>query len=235
MNKEGDSKVTALLQVALAPTVIVSIYIFIRDKYEKEPIRLLFLGLLFGLIIAAPIMGIEMLLSSIMPIMGVVGESLYTAFVIAAGSEEFFKFLVLYFLVWRNKNFNEPFDGIVYSTFISLGFAGIENILYVFNPYLGGYKTGIARAIFAVPGHALFGIAMGYYYAIAKFESKQKKNMLIKAYIVPWILHGIYDFILIVQIPIIMLFFVPFVLYLWVQGMRKMKRHIKSSPFKPQE
>ena len=74
---------------------------------------------------------------------------------------------------------------------------------------------------------------MGYYYAIAKFESKQK-NMLIKAYIVPWILHGIYDFILIVQIPIIM-FFVPFVLYLWVQRNEKMKRHIKSSPFKLQE
>ena len=224
-----------LLQVALAPVFIVSIYIYIRDKYEKEPVNLLFLGLLFGLIIATPIMGVEMFLSTFTPIKSVIKEALYTAFIVAAGTEEFFKFIVLYFLVWRNRNFNEPVDGIVYSVFISLGFAGIENILYVFNPYLGGYETGLARAVFSVPGHALFGITMGYYYAIAKFESNQRKSMLIKTYLVPWFLHGIYDFILLAKIPMLMLLFVPFVLYLWIQGMRKIKIHVQSSPFKPQE
>jgi RsiW-degrading membrane proteinase PrsW (M82 family) len=227
--------VAALLQVALAPVLTGAIYIYIRDKYEKEPIKLLALGLLFGLIIAAPIMGAEMFLSSFTPVRGETEEALYTAFIVAAGTEEFFKFIVLYFLVWRNRNFNEPIDGIVYSTFISLGFSGIENILYVFNPYLGGYQTGLARAVFSVPGHALFGVTMGYYYAIAKFESNQKKTMLLKTYLVPWIFHGIYDFILLAKIPMLMLLFVPFVLYLWVQGMRKIKIHVQSSPFKPRE
>lgn len=225
----------ALLQVALAPVFIASTYIYIRDKYEKEPIRLLFLGLLFGLIIAAPIMGVEMFLSTFTPTEAVFKEALYTAFIVAASTEEFFKFIVLYFLVWRNRNFNEPIDGIVYSTFISLGFSGIENILYVFNPLLGGYQTGLARAVFSVPGHALFGVTMGYYYAIAKFESSERKTMLIKSYLIPWFLHGIYDFILLAKIPMLMLLFVPFVLYLWVQGMRKIKVHVQSSPFKPQE
>ncbi|NLK21669.1 MAG: PrsW family intramembrane metalloprotease [Epulopiscium sp.] len=220
-----------LLQVATAPVIIASVYIYIRDKYEKEPIKLLILGILFGLIIAAPIMEVEAFLSMFTPGTGGVLEAAYTSFVVASGTEEVFKFIVLYFLIWKNENFNEKFDGIVYAVFISLGFAGIENILYVFNPHLGGYQTAIARAVFSVPGHALFGVAMGYYYSIAKFE----KHTLLKSFFVPWLLHGIYDFILIAKIPSLMLFFIPFVLYLWVQGMRKIKKHIQSSPFKPQE
>lgn len=223
-----------LLQVALAPVIIISFYIYIRDKYEKEPLRLLLLGLFFGLFISAPIMAVEMLLSMIVLPMNHIMEALYTSFIVASGTEEFFKFVVLYFLVWKNSNFNEPFDGIVYSVFISLGFAGIENILYVFNPYLGGYQTAIARAIFSVPGHGLFGVAMGDYYAMARF-GKRKKRILFNAFLVPWILHGIYDFILISELSFLMIFFLPFVLYLWIQGMRKMKKHIQQSPFKPQE
>ncbi|WP_160323630.1 PrsW family intramembrane metalloprotease [Defluviitalea phaphyphila] len=223
---------STLLQVALAPVVIIIVYIYIRDKYEKEPIKLLFLGLLFGLIISFPIMGVEMILSMFTPSEHF-NKSVYTAFVIAAGTEELFKFIVLYFLIWRNKNFNEKFDGIVYAVFISLGFSAIENILYVFNPYLGGYETAFARAIFAVPGHGLFGVAMGYYFALAKFEIYKKVNKIFKAFFIPWILHGVYDFILIIQIPALTIFFLPFVLYLWIQGMRKMKKHIQSSPFKP--
>ncbi|NLJ89025.1 MAG: PrsW family intramembrane metalloprotease [Epulopiscium sp.] len=219
-----------LLQMALAPVIIVCFYVYIRDKYEKEPIRLLLLGVFFGLLISAPIMAVENLLTTMTPNKNFLIEALYTSFIVASGTEELFKFIILYFLVWKNKNFNEPFDGIVYAVFISLGFAGIENVLYIFNPYLGGYQTAIARAIFSVPGHGLFGVSMGYYYAIAKFN---KKTTLVTAFLVPWLFHGIYDFILISNISFLMIFFVPFVLYLWIQGMRKIKEHIQQSPFKP--
>lgn len=220
-----------LFQLALAPVIITCFYIYIRDKYEKEPLRLLLLGLFFGLLISTPIMAVEILLTNITPEGNHLRETLFTAFVVAAGTEEFFKYLVLYFLIWKNRNFNEPFDGIVYAVFISLGFAGLENILYVLNPYLGGFQTAAARAVFSVPGHALFGVSMGYYYAIAKFN-QNKKSMLITAFFVPLLFHGIYDFILILNNSLLMILFVPFVLYLWIQGMRKMKEHIQQSPFK---
>ena len=164
--------------MALAPVIIVCFYVYIRDKYEKEPIRLLLLGVFFGLLISAPIMAVENLLTTMTPNKNFLIEALYTSFIVASGTEELFKFIILYFLVWKNKNFNEPFDGIVYAVFISLGFAGIENVLYIFNPYLGGYQTAIARAIFSVPGHGLFGVSMGYYYAIAKFN----KTTLVTAF-----------------------------------------------------
>ena len=68
-------------------------------------------------------------------------------------------------VIWRNKNFNEPFDGIVYACFIGLGFAGIENIMYVFgNDTVGGaLTTGVMRALLSVPGHFLFAVIMGYF------------------------------------------------------------------------
>ena len=90
---------------------------YIRDKYEKEPIRLLLLGV-FGLLISAPIMAVEIIYDD--PNKNFLIEALYTSFIVASGTEGLFKFIILYFLVWKNKNFNEPFDGIVYAVFIFL-------------------------------------------------------------------------------------------------------------------
>ncbi|HOA80999.1 MAG TPA: PrsW family glutamic-type intramembrane protease, partial [Defluviitaleaceae bacterium] len=101
-----------LLQMALAPVIIVCFYVYISDKYEKEPIRLLLLGVFFGLLISAPIMAVENLLTTMTPNKNFLIEALYTSFIVASGTEELFKFIILYFLVWKNKNFNEPFDGI---------------------------------------------------------------------------------------------------------------------------
>ena len=98
----------------------------------------------------------------------------YTAFIVAALTEEGMKFLAFYFFFWKNRNFNERFDGIVYAVYISLGFAGIENILYVFT---GGYSVGVIRALTAVPAHALFGIVMGYYFGMAKFNPGRTYNL----------------------------------------------------------
>jgi RsiW-degrading membrane proteinase PrsW (M82 family) len=69
-------------------------------------------------------------------------------------------------VLYNNKNFNEPFDGIVYAVIVSMGFATIENIIYVFQY---GFATGILRLFTAVPAHAAFGILMGYFLGKAKF------------------------------------------------------------------
>ncbi len=221
-----------LISVAIAPVLIFAIYIYIRDKYEKEPLKLLMTGVLYGVFITVPIVHTENFVTLFIPNAGVTMEAFYLAFIVAALVEEGFKFLILFFLVWKNDNFNERFDGIVYAVFISLGFAGLENIMYVLNPEIGGMRTAISRAIFSVPGHGLFGVAMGYYFALIKFVPENRFKLTLCAFFVPWALHGIYNFILLLNIPYFMFIFVPFVAYLWVVGFKKMKYHIEDSPFK---
>lgn len=221
-----------LLEAAMAPVLVCIIYIYIRDKYEKEPIRLLLIGLLFGAYSTSIILALGALAEKYITYDWGEWINVYTAFVTSAGIEESVKYLFLYFLVWRNKNFNERFDGIVYAVFVSLGFAGVENIVYVFNPVFGGLDTAFSRAIYSVPGHAFFGVAMGYYFALAKFEPHNKKRHLIQAFTVPWILHGVYNTIALMGFSSYIIALLPFVAFLWYSGFKKMKKHIETSPFK---
>ena len=136
---------------------------------------------------------------------------------------------ILIFLIYKNINYNEPFDGILYAVYISLGFATIENILYVFNPILGGIYTGIARAIFSIPAHAMFGIYMGYYLSREKFFNKKIK---IFSLIVPIFIHGIYDLLLFTNIKYSNIFFIMFFVYITIVSLKRVKYYIKISPFK---
>lgn len=223
---------SALFAAAIAPVLICAFYIYIRDKYEKEPVRLLFVGCIFGIVATFPIIQAENIVTAFMPIGGMLFEAFYISFIVASLVEEGFKFVILYCLTWHNKNLNERFDGIVYAVFISLGFAGFENILYVFNPDLGGMSTALSRAIFSVPGHGFFGVIMGYYFAMAKFEPENKAKYMFLGFIVAWFIHGLYDFILLSNMPYVMFVFIPFIVFMWINGFNKMKKHILRSPFK---
>ncbi len=220
-----------LLRLAIAPVIVILFYIYFRDKYEKEPLILLFTGIFFGVVISFPIIFFENFIDGFSP-SGGNAEAFFNSFCVASFTEEFFKFLVLFFLIGRNKNFNEPYDGIAYSVFISLGFAGFENVLYVFNPNTGGLETAVLRAVLSVPGHALFAVFMGYYFSIAKFIREKRAVMLILAFLIPFILHGTYDFILLADIPLYFIPFSLFIVFLWVGGFIKIKKHLKDSPFK---
>ena len=219
------------LLIALAPIFIILFYVYFRDKYEKEPIGLLIKTLIAGAIITLPIYFIETKLSSLgVRTMSSSDNVLWSAFVVAAGTEEVVKFAALFLLIWTNKNFNERFDGIVYAVFISLGFAMVENLFYVFQ---SGVSIGWVRAITAVPAHAFFGITMGYYFGIARFSNEGMKSAyMIRALMWPVILHGFYDYCLMSEIPILLLAFIPFIAYLWIQGFRKMKELSDNSRFR---
>lgn len=209
-----------LLVVALAPVFIILIYIYIRDKYNKEPLQLLLMAIFLGILITIPISYVEGFLSALYIPATKTGSAFYRAFVVASFTEELFKYLALFLLIWRHKEFDEHFDGIVYAVFISLGFAAAENVLYV---YSYGEQTAYLRAFTAVPAHAVFGITMGYYFSLAKFNSQNTTLNLVKALAIPVLLHGIYDFIIMIEHPLILLTFIPFVIYLWVGGFKKMK------------
>lgn len=224
-----------VLILALAPVLAILFYLYFRDKYEKEPIILLVATFLLGGLSTLPIIVVEQILSHIwinyLPgFHSQYTNAFYNAFVVAGFTEELFKYVVFMALIWWNKNFNERFDGIIYAGFISLGFAAVENVLYV---YSGGTQTGIMRAVTAVPLHALVGVNMGYFFALAKFDTNRNQLiMLFLAFFVPFAFHGIYDFILMSHSWFLLLFFVPFIIIMYVYGFQKMKRHSDDSVFK---
>jgi len=219
----------SLLFISLAPVIIIAFYIYTRDTYEKEPIYLLLKALLIGFLIALPVVLIEYILDAFYLGSEGLNEAAYTAFIVAAMTEEGIKFLAMFLFFWKERNFNEKFDGIVYAVYISLGFAGIENVLYVF---MGGYSVGILRALTAVPAHALFGIMMGYYFGLARFDHKLRTLYLILAFIMPFVSHGIYDFLLMSNTPFLLIVFVPVFIYFWISGFRKMSKLSDLSVFR---
>ena len=213
--------------VALAPILIILIYVYIRDKYEKEPWSLLLKTILAGTLITIPILFFENVISSFCLNCQGIQLAAFQSFAVAGFTEELFKYLALFLIIRKNIHFNEQFDGIVYAVFVSLGFAAVENVLYVFQY---GYTTGLIRAITAVPGHALFGVVMGFYFGKSLFNSKRK--YLILALLMPILFHGFYDFILMSENYILLLIFIPYLIYLWINGFKKMKYLSNHSRFK---
>lgn len=225
-----------LLILALAPVAAILLFIYYRDRYEKEPFKLLFTSFLFGAISVLPVILVEQFFSEFLVFFYGTFKVFWQSFVVAATTEEFFKFVFLYWLVWRQTNFNEKFDGIVYAVFVSMGFAAVENVMYVFD---FGIQTGFIRAITAVPAHFLFGVTMGFYVGLAKFYPQFKKKLIWAALIYPILLHGIYDFILMSGSSYLLLLFIPFVIFMWRYGLKKIKslsdKSVYQSNFKLEE
>ncbi len=223
-----------LIIIALAPVLIIVFYIYFRDKYEKEPIGILLRTFIAGCLTVLPILPVEEFFTYIWQNYAESNfphfmTAFFHSFVVASFTEETFKFLAFLLLVWRNKNFNEKYDGIVYAVFVSLGFATVENILYVID---GGAGTGVLRAFTAVPAHAIFGITMGFYLGLAKLEEYNKSANILKAILIPILLHGIYDFIIFLNINWVLLFFIPYLIYMYIFGLKKIKQHVSDSEFR---
>lgn len=180
-----------LLAIALAPGAAIGLYIYLKDKHEREPIGLLVKSFFFGVLSTIITLLISWPINLLIPIdASSVSQQAVHAFLLVALIEEFSKFIFVRWVLYPNKNFNEPFDGIVYAVTVSLGFAGLENILYVQD---GGVETAILRMFTAVPAHATFGVLMGYFLGKAKFEH-QKSHYAIYALGVATLFHGAYDY-----------------------------------------
>ena len=186
---------SVILIASLLPVILLMTYIYKRDTFNKEPWQLLMKAFLFGVLAAF----IDIPVASVMQFMvpklfsSAGWDAFHTAFFGAAFPEEFCKLLMLYLCIWKNPNFDEYYDGLEYAAFVGLGFAGIENILYITQ---GGLGLAVGRGIFAVPAHFFFAIFMGYFFSLARFRYGNKKRYLFLAYIIPVILHGTYDFLL---------------------------------------
>ncbi len=226
-----------LIGVSVFPVIVILVYIYFRDKYEKEPLTLLIKAFVAGVLSAlATLLALSLAAQVNLPESSAFTGALIKAFVGAAIPEELFKFAFLYLLIWNNRNFNEYYDGIVYAVFVSLGFACFENILYVTDQ---GLTVGIMRALLAVPAHALFGVVMGYYLSVARFNDTNTALNLGKSISYAILLHGIYDFLIFLYVGtigisdllsvILVIAFFAFVVGLWRAGLRKISKHIKLS------
>lgn len=218
-----------LVVMAIAPVAIILIYVYSYDKYEKEPLWLMALCVLAGCLSVLPILLMEQILSIPMSYMTGYDKAGWNAFVVAAFSEELYKFIAVMLVVWRSPHFNEKFDGIVYAVCVSMGFAMVENIMYVLE---SGVSTAYMRAITAVPAHAVMGITMGYFLGLAKMNPETRVNNLIRSLLAAIMIHGAYDFILMSEMPYFMSIFVIYVIALYRYGIKRMKEHSEDSPFK---
>lgn len=190
-----------ILLPALLPVYFIFRYIYKMDKVEREPLdfvlKILVLGALFSLPCAPVERFAVSILGNFLPKQTL--EYALAENVICVGFvEEFFKWLVIWIFVWKNSNFDWRFDGIVYAATSSLGFAALENILYIIS---FGTSVSVSRAIFAIPGHTCFGVFMGFFLSRSKDASLKGNKfasfiLMLFALLVPAIIHGTYDFLL---------------------------------------
>jgi RsiW-degrading membrane proteinase PrsW (M82 family) len=188
-------------------------------------------GILLGAIIIFPVGLVENYIMGFGSGLSKIPKAAFDGFIVAGATEEAFKYFAVFILIWRNRNFNEKFDGIVYAVSIALGFAAIENLLYVFSN--NSMQVGLLRAFTAVPGHTIFGIVMGFYLGLARFSPYGKGKWLLYAFLVPWLLHGIYDFMLMSGHPLLLLTFIPFLIFMYRHGLKRMRELNEQSIFNP--
>lgn len=219
-----------LFIIAITPALIGIFAMYLTDRVDREPAKLLLMTFILGALAVIPSIIVEEILIRFNVFTGVTG-AFYNAFIVAALTEEYFKRLVILKLPLKTSYFNEKLDGIVYGVFAALGFATVENIMYVVFRYTNNPFIGLYRGIFSVPAHGVFGITMGYYLALYKFntDEKGKSSNLRKSLFMPVLLHGIFDFILMANIPELTLLFVPYVIFIWWINERKLEAFIFDS------
>lgn len=188
-----------LLVAAVLPIFVLCFFVYKKDPHH-EPGGLLAKIFAFGFFSAIPILIVEIILGKFFPTDGISNFILIfiNVFISVGIVEEGFKWMVTVFFGYRNKEFDEVYDIIVYAVFASLGFACIENIVYVFT---NGIGNAILRGLLSIPGHMSFGIMMGYFLAqakvgrINKHEGIYKRNMIISI-LLPTLAHTLYDALL---------------------------------------
>lgn len=236
-----------LLSIAILPVAGLLIFIYFQDKYQKEPIKSLLKAFFGGML--AVVIDIVLVTSigytiGFIPILS--DTVFYDSFLTAAIPEEVCKFLIFMIFIWRDKNFDEYFDGIIYAAFISLGFACVENIEYVF---MYGFGAAVSRALFAVPGHFLFGVLMGYFLSLAKFNPEKRKHYIFLGLLFAIVAHGLYDWLLMfvdrlssmnndfayLVAGLVYPAFLAGDVLLWVFGMKLVRKHQQNSLQQAQE
>ncbi len=219
--------IPSLVAVAIAPALLWLWYFYRRDRYEPEPRLLVIRVFLLGMLVTIPVAFVEGLIP--------VSEAIL-AVVFAPILEEGAKFAIVVKTVYHRPEFNESMDGIVYAVSGALGFAAIENILYILSAYFTGSLEDLLlvymmRALLSIPGHALFAAVWGYALGRAKCDSRAPRGVIALGLGLAMVLHGIFNFLLIGNILFALGMF-GLVPILWVIANRNIRNALKRSPFR---
>lgn len=222
-----------LLLLAIIPVILLCVFVFARDK-RKEPIKTVFFTLFLGCLSVIPVIIVELLLDQFFPtdenslVYFILNRDFISVFVnVLVGIalvEEFFKWLVIMKTSYFKSVMDEIYDGIVYGTFASLGFALVENILYVIS-YANqfglsyGFEIGLKRGLISIPGHASFGIMMGFFLGYAKLWKVRRNSgktslFMILSLVVPILLHTVYDSLLMYNAHVVLFYLFIISLYI---------------------
>jgi RsiW-degrading membrane proteinase PrsW (M82 family) len=219
------------------PIILILMIVYIKDR-KKEPLSLLGFLFILGIASCSLVIVISRYLKNYLPFMNMnladmdfISIILYS-FIGVALIEEACKWIMVYFVGYHHKQFNELYDIIVYAVFVSLGFAFYENLVYIFAK--GQVSTAIIRALSAVPGHACDAIFMGYYLSMAKyFRMKKRKDLekrnILLSILIPTVLHGIYDFCIMSRLTLFMVVFIIFIVYLDYISIKKVMEISKNN------
>ena len=219
-----------LILAASIPPILIMLFVYYQDKYEKEEIHHLAIAILIGGLSIFPALYLEQTISDHFEIdlLNHLHTFLYSFFGIAL-VEELMKALFFLLILYNRKFFNEPYDGIVYSIFVSMGFALFENCTYVFD---FGFTTALVRAFTAVPAHAVFAIILGYYFGRSKFERENRYKLIAIGICLAIVAHGIYDLLILqtfseplMAVSALFIYGLAYVCWLY------MKNLLEASPF----
>ena len=185
-----------VIALALLPAVILLFYTYQQDKLQREPVKMIVKGFLFGCLsvfcsffISVPSMNLGLFPDEIHSFW----DAFRQAFFGAAIPEETAKLLCLWLFLRKNPYFDERMDGIVYAVCVGMGFAAFENVEYLFAAGTDWVTTGIGRSLTAIPGHFGFAVLMGYYFSLNYFDKYRAPGAGLKMWLYPVLGHGIYD------------------------------------------
>ena len=220
-----------ILVAALLPPLYLLWKVYQIDAIEKEPPGLLLRIFVLGMFSTIPAVVLETIGKGVLErVLGLSGGRLFNFlmyFIVVAGAEEIVKYFAMKLPTWRSEEFNFVFDGVVYGVTASLGFAALENVLYVIE---GGLATAGVRALTSIPIHAICGVYMGHYYGIAKSAevygaSDICAKMKRRALLIPMLIHGAYDFIVSDESELLILLFFVYVILTDFFALRAVKKY----------
>ena len=217
-----------LVSIAILPPVAFMLYIHRLDRIEPEPFGLIVKAMLLGAAAVIPAALVELLLGMIpvFAVGGIAGATL-KSFIVIAPIEEAVKLGVVLLFIWKNSHFNEENDGIVYTGAVAIGFALLENIMYVVQ---SGFGTGVMRAVTSIPLHTFTGVLMGYFVGIARFapDAGKRTRSIWKGFIIAYLIHAVYD-TLALSATAAAILIIPLVVALFVFGVIYLKKGVAFS------
>lgn len=183
-----------MICAGVLPAVLLWLYIRHKDL-QPEPLSKLMKAGVLGMLISIPVVIVGECVSDLFleeeEASGII-DVVIDAFFVAAIPEETFKLIALWLVLRHNRHFDEHFDGIVYAVSVGLGFAALENVMYLLDEGDGWQTLAIMRALMSVPGHYAFAVLMGYYYSVHHFVDHSWRSAFLTLG-APVLAHGLYD------------------------------------------